>query len=82
MSVQAQVVNLLMDLQEQFGITYLFIAHDLAVVEHISHDVAVMRKGEIVEQGTADEIYKNPKTQYTQKLLSAIPRMPSIGVGH
>lgn len=77
-SVQAQIVNLLMDLQDQFGITYLFIAHDLAVVEHVSHEVAVMQKGRIVEQGTAESIYRNPKTEYTQNLLAAIPSMPNI----
>lgn len=78
-SVQAQIVNLLMDLQDEFGITYLFIAHDLAVVEHVSHEVAVMQKGRIVESGSAKAIYSNPKTEYTQNLLEAIPSMPSIG---
>lgn len=72
-SIQAQVVNLLMDLQKAFKLTYLFIAHDLAVVEHISDDVAVMRRGEIVEQGPAEALYEHPQHPYTQELLRAIP---------
>ncbi len=72
-SVQAQVVNLLQDLQEQLGLTYLFIAHDLAVVEHISDDVLVMYRGEIVEAAPASEIYQNPKHDYTRRLLEAVP---------
>jgi peptide/nickel transport system ATP-binding protein/oligopeptide transport system ATP-binding protein len=74
-SVQAQIVNLLQDLQEEFGLTYLFIAHDLAVVEHISDEVLVMSDGKIVEQATAAEIYSNPQHRYTQKLLEAVPRL-------
>ena len=74
-SVQAQVVNLLQDLQERLGLTYLFIAHDLAVVEHISDTVLVMTEGKIVEQADAESIYKNPQHPYTQKLLSAIPAL-------
>lgn len=77
-SVQAQIVNLLQDLQDEFAITYLFIAHDLAVVEHMSHQVVVMQNGEIVEQGSAEEIYSDPKTEYARKLLDAVPKMPSI----
>lgn len=77
-SVQAQIVNLLQDLQDEFGITYLFIAHDLAVVEHMSHRVAVMQNGVIVEQDTAEAFFKNPRTEYAQKLLNAVPDMPSI----
>jgi len=72
-SVQAQVVNLLQDLQEQLGLTYLFIAHDLAVVEHISDHVLVMYRGEIVEAATASEIYRNPQHAYTRRLLEAVP---------
>ncbi|HEX8373171.1 MAG TPA: ATP-binding cassette domain-containing protein [Chthoniobacterales bacterium] len=72
-SVQAQVVNLLQDLQEQLGLTYLFIAHDLAVVEHISDHVLVMYRGEIVEAAPAQEIYQNPKHEYTRRLLEAVP---------
>lgn len=74
-SVQAQIVNLLQDLQEELGLTYLFIAHDLAVVEHISDYVLVMNQGKLVEQATADEIYANPKDPYTKKLLEAVPSL-------
>jgi peptide/nickel transport system ATP-binding protein/oligopeptide transport system ATP-binding protein len=72
-SVQAQIINLLQDLQEQLGLTYLFIAHDLAVVEHISDHVLVMYRGKIVESASADDIYQNPQHEYTRKLLSAVP---------
>ena len=72
-SVQAQIVNLLQDLQEELGLTYLFIAHDLAVVEHISDHVLVMYRGKIVESASAEAIYANPQHEYTRKLLAAVP---------
>ena len=74
-SVQAQIINLLQDLQDELGLTYLFIAHDLAVVEHISDQVLVMTEGKIVEQASAEEIYSNPKHPYTVKLLEAVPQV-------
>ncbi len=74
-SVQAQIVNLLQDLQEQLGVAYLFIAHDLAVVEHVSDHVIVMHRGKIVESAPAGAIYENPQHDYTKQLLSAVPKL-------
>ncbi len=75
-SVQAQIINLLEDLQEEHGLGYLFIAHDLAVVHHIADRVAVMYLGEIVEEGTVDEIFETPRHPYTRALLASIPGTP------
>jgi peptide/nickel transport system ATP-binding protein len=72
-SIQAQILNLLKDLQRDFGLTYLFIAHDLAVVRSMSDRIAVMNKGQLVELGPAEEVYTNPKDDYTRALLSAVP---------
>jgi oligopeptide/dipeptide ABC transporter ATP-binding protein len=72
-SIQADIINLLGDLQDELGVAYLFIAHDLALVRHVSDRIAVMYLGRIVEQGPAEEVYERPKHPYTEALLSAIP---------
>jgi oligopeptide transport system ATP-binding protein len=72
-SIQAQIINLLKDLQQEFDLAYLFIAHDLAVVRSVSDRIAVMRQGEIVESGPAEEVYTSPKEEYTRALLASVP---------
>ena len=72
-SIQAQILNLLKDLQGEFGLTYLFVAHDLAVVRTMSDDIAVMNKGKIVEAGPAERVYTQPQDDYTKALLAAVP---------
>jgi len=72
-SIQAQILNLLKDLQRDLGLTYLFIAHDLAVVRAMSNTIAVMHEGRIVEQGPAEQVYTQPQTDYTRALLAAVP---------
>jgi oligopeptide transport system ATP-binding protein len=72
-SIQAQIVNLLDDLQDELGLAYLFVAHDIGVVRHIADRIAVMNEGRIVEQGSADQVCEQPKDEYTKKLLAAVP---------
>jgi oligopeptide transport system ATP-binding protein len=72
-SIQAQIVNLLDDLQDEMGLTYVFVAHDIGVVRHISDRIAVMNHGQIVETGDADQVCEHPRDDYTKKLLSAVP---------
>jgi peptide/nickel transport system ATP-binding protein len=73
--VQAQILNLLRDLQERLGLAYLFITHNLAVVEYLAHEVAVMTGGKIVEQGAAGEVLRAPRHAYTKALLEAVPKV-------
>ena len=73
-SIQAGIINLLLDLQAQFGLSYLFVSHDLSVVKHLAHRVVVMYRGRIVEQGDGDQVFTNPQHEYTRRLLAAVPR--------
>ena len=74
-SVQAQVLNLLNDLKENYNYTYIFISHDLSVVRYLSNRIMVMRNGRIIESGDADELFNSPKEEYTKSLIDAIPRI-------
>ena len=74
-SVQAQILNLLRELQRELGVSFLFITHNIAVVEYIADQVAVMRAGRIVEQGSCDDVLNRPADDYTRSLLAAVPRM-------
>jgi peptide/nickel transport system ATP-binding protein len=76
-SIQTQIVNLLMDLQKQLGLTYLFISHNLGVVEYLSDEVLIMQHGKLVEYGSTDEIFTNPKNEYTRNLIASVPSMPT-----
>ncbi|AKS33079.1 ABC transporter ATP-binding protein [Mycolicibacterium goodii] len=78
-SIQAGIINLLLDLQDRFGLSYLFVSHDLSVVKHLAHDVAVMYKGSIVEQGPSDEVFAHPRHEYTRRLLDAVPQPEPTG---
>ena len=73
-SIQAGIINLLLDLQERFGLSYLFVSHDLSVVKHLAHDVAVMFKGAVVEAGNATDVFAAPSHEYTRRLLAAVPQ--------
>ncbi|MDH5212346.1 MAG: ABC transporter ATP-binding protein, partial [Betaproteobacteria bacterium] len=74
-SVQAQILNLLRELQERLGLAYLFITHNLAVVEYLAHEVAVMTEGRLVEQGSAEQVLRAPRHAYTRALLAAVPKV-------
>jgi peptide/nickel transport system ATP-binding protein len=73
-SIQAGIINLLLDLQQRFGLSYLFVSHDLSVVKHLAHRVAVMYKGTVVEQGDGDQVFTHPQHEYTRRLLAAVPQ--------
>ena len=77
-SVQAQILNLLRDLQDEHGLAYLFISHDMGVIRHMCDRVAVMRAGEIVEQGDADRVINEPAHAYTRSLLESVPRLDGV----
>ena len=71
MTVQVQIVELLRDLQQKYGLAYLFISHDLNVIRAMSHKIIVMKQGDVIEQGTATDLFENPQTEYTRQLLKA-----------
>jgi ABC-type glutathione transport system ATPase component len=73
-SIQAGIINLLLDLQREFNLSYLFVSHDLSVVKHLAHQVAVMHRGAIVEYGDSEQVFANPTDEYTRRLLAAIPQ--------
>jgi peptide/nickel transport system ATP-binding protein len=73
-SIQAGIINLLLDLQHEFDLSYLFVSHDLSVVKHLAHQVAVMHRGAIVEYGDSEAVFTNPRHEYTRQLLAAIPQ--------
>jgi peptide/nickel transport system ATP-binding protein len=77
-SVQARILDLLTDLQERFGLSYLFISHDLGVIQHVSHDVLVLRDGEVLDHGPVDDVFDHPAHEYTRALISAIPALPAL----
>jgi len=72
-SVQAQILNLMNSLKEELGLTYLFISHDLSVVKYMSNRMLVMQNGRLIEYGSSDELYNNPRSEYTKRLIEAIP---------
>jgi peptide/nickel transport system ATP-binding protein len=76
-SVQAQILNLLKELQHELGVAFLFITHNFGVVEYLAHEIAVMKNGKLVEQGSAEQILGRPQHDYTQSLLAAVPRLSS-----
>ena len=76
-SIQAQIINLLMDLQKQLGLTYLFISHNLGVVEYLCDDVLIMQHGKLVECAPTEEIFRNPKSEYTRNLIASVPAIPT-----
>jgi peptide/nickel transport system ATP-binding protein len=74
-SIQAQVLDLLTDLQDELGVSYLFISHDLGVIHHMSDRILVMKEGRVVESGDADDVFERPRDPYTRRLLTALPRL-------